>query len=56
MSKLHQEHHFERESCAHLAAHGWLHAEGDFTRRCEHATPRKEGCLYDRHPRLRPHR
>ena len=26
---LHQEHHFEREICAHLAAHGWLHAEGD---------------------------
>lgn len=26
---LHQEHHFEQEICAHLAAHGWLHAEGD---------------------------
>lgn len=26
---LHQEHHFEREICAHLAANGWLHAEGD---------------------------
>ena len=26
---LHQEHHFEREICAHLAAHGWLYAEGD---------------------------
>lgn len=26
---LHQEHHFEREICAHLAADGWLHAEGD---------------------------
>lgn len=26
---LHQEHHFEREICEHLAAHGWLHAEGD---------------------------
>ncbi|CAN7252299.1 DEAD/DEAH box helicase family protein [Pseudorhodoferax sp. LjRoot39] len=26
---LHQEHHFEREICAHLAAHGWLHDEGD---------------------------
>ncbi|MBS7455718.1 type I restriction endonuclease subunit R [Coralloluteibacterium stylophorae] len=26
---LHQEHHFEREICAHLAAHGWLHADGD---------------------------
>src|SRR5690242_9322799 len=26
---LHQEHHFEAEICAHLAAHGWLHAEGD---------------------------
>ena len=26
---LHQEHHFEREICAHLAANGWLHADGD---------------------------
>ena len=26
---LHQEHYFEREICAHLAANGWLHAEGD---------------------------
>lgn len=26
---LHQEHHFEREICAHLAASGWLHEEGD---------------------------
>ncbi|MFC5576762.1 type I restriction endonuclease subunit R [Lysobacter niabensis] len=26
---LHQEHHFEREICEHLAAHGWLYAEGD---------------------------
>jgi type I restriction enzyme R subunit len=26
---LHQEHHFEREICAHLAAQGWLYAEGD---------------------------
>lgn len=26
---LHQEHHFEREICEHLAANGWLHAEGD---------------------------
>ncbi|HQZ03938.1 MAG TPA: DEAD/DEAH box helicase family protein [Thauera sp.] len=26
---LHQEHHFEAEICAHLAAHGWLYAEGD---------------------------
>ncbi|WP_345301703.1 type I restriction endonuclease subunit R [Lysobacter hankyongensis] len=26
---LHQEHHFEREICDYLAAHGWLHAEGD---------------------------
>lgn len=26
---LHQEHHFESEICAHLAAHGWLYAEGD---------------------------
>jgi type I restriction enzyme R subunit len=29
---LHQEHHFEREICAHLAAHGWLHADGDAAR------------------------
>lgn len=26
---LHQEHHFEREICQHLAANGWLYAEGD---------------------------
>jgi type I restriction enzyme R subunit len=26
---LHQEHYFESELCAHLAAHGWLHADGD---------------------------
>ena len=26
---LHQEHHFEREICKYLAAHGWLYAEGD---------------------------
>jgi type I restriction enzyme, R subunit len=26
---LHQEHQFEREICAHLAANGWLYAEGD---------------------------
>ena len=26
---LHQEHHFEREICAHLATNGWLYAEGD---------------------------
>ncbi|MGY4515211.1 DEAD/DEAH box helicase family protein [Lysobacter sp. HA18] len=26
---LHQEVHFEREICDHLAAHGWLYAEGD---------------------------
>ncbi|MCD9028569.1 DEAD/DEAH box helicase family protein [Luteimonas sp. BDR2-5] len=26
---LHQEHHFEREICAHLAGNGWLYAEGD---------------------------
>ncbi|HIY70451.1 MAG TPA: DEAD/DEAH box helicase family protein [Candidatus Luteimonas excrementigallinarum] len=26
---LHQEHHFEREICAYLAANGWLYAEGD---------------------------
>lgn len=26
---LHQEHHFETEICAHLAANGWFYAEGD---------------------------
>jgi len=26
---LHQEHHFEAEICAYLAANGWLYAEGD---------------------------
>jgi type I restriction enzyme R subunit len=26
---LHQEHHFEREICQHLGAHGWLHEPGD---------------------------
>ena len=26
---LHQEHHFESEICAQLAANGWLYAEGD---------------------------
>lgn len=26
---LHQEIHFEQEICTHLAAHGWLYAEGD---------------------------
>lgn len=26
---LHQEHHFEREICEHLASSGWLYAEGD---------------------------
>lgn len=26
---LHQEHHFEREICAYLAANGWLYHEGD---------------------------
>ncbi|MBC7860175.1 MAG: type I restriction endonuclease subunit R [Burkholderiaceae bacterium] len=26
---LHQEHHFEAEICQHLAANGWLYAEGD---------------------------
>lgn len=28
---LHQEHHFETAICDHLAAHGWLYAEGDAT-------------------------
>lgn len=28
---LHQERHFEAEICAHLAANGWLYAEGDAT-------------------------
>ncbi len=26
---IHKEISFEAEICAHLAAHGWLHAEGD---------------------------
>jgi type I restriction enzyme R subunit len=26
---LHKEIHFETEICEHLAAHGWLYAEGD---------------------------
>ncbi len=26
---IHKEISFEVEICAHLAAHGWLHAEGD---------------------------
>lgn len=29
MTNLHKEIAFESEICAHLAAHGWLHAEGD---------------------------
>ncbi|MEN3029277.1 type I restriction endonuclease subunit R [Chromobacterium amazonense] len=29
---LHREHHFETEICQHLAAHGWLYAEGDNAR------------------------
>ncbi|WP_454722777.1 MULTISPECIES: type I restriction endonuclease subunit R [Cupriavidus] len=29
MSNLHKEHHFETEICQHLAANGWLYAEGD---------------------------
>lgn len=29
---LHQEHHFEAEICTHLAANGWLYAEGDAAR------------------------
>lgn len=29
---LHQEHHFETEICNHLAANGWLYAEGDAAR------------------------
>ena len=29
---LHQEHLFEAEICKHLAAHGWLHGEGDAAR------------------------
>jgi len=29
---LHQEHHFETEICAHLAANGWLYEEGDAAR------------------------
>jgi len=29
---LHQEHHFETEICAHLAANGWLYEQGDAAR------------------------
>ena len=29
MSSLHKEINFETEICQHLAAHGWLYAEGD---------------------------
>jgi type I restriction enzyme R subunit len=29
MPSLHQEHHFEAEICQHLAANGWLYADGD---------------------------
>ncbi|MFY0480684.1 type I restriction endonuclease subunit R [Achromobacter marplatensis] len=29
VQNLHQEQHFESEICAHLAANGWLYAEGD---------------------------
>lgn len=29
---LHQEHHFEREICEHLAANGWFYADGDAAR------------------------
>ena len=29
---LHQEHHFETEICTHLAANGWLYADGDAAR------------------------
>lgn len=29
---LHQEHHFETEICAHLAANGWLYSGGDAAR------------------------
>lgn len=29
MLSLHQEHHFEAEICRHLAANGWLYADGD---------------------------
>lgn len=29
VQNLHQEHHFESEICNHLAAKGWLYAEGD---------------------------
>ncbi len=29
MTDLHREIHFETEICEHLAAHGWLYAEGD---------------------------
>ena len=28
---LHKEIEFENDLCAHLAAHGWLYADGDFS-------------------------
>jgi type I restriction enzyme R subunit len=28
---LHKEIEFEKDICAHLVAHGWLNADGDFT-------------------------
>ncbi|ANH71018.1 type I restriction endonuclease subunit R [Mitsuaria sp. 7] len=31
-TNLHHEHHFEREICAHLSAHGWFHHESDAAR------------------------
>lgn len=31
-ANLHQEHHFEAEICQHLAANGWLYADGDSAR------------------------
>ena len=31
MNSLHKEIHFETEICEHLAAHGWLYADGDFS-------------------------
>jgi hypothetical protein len=47
MSSLHQEHHFESEICAHLAANGWLYEEGDAAKR----VARMQAC---RNPGLAP--
>jgi hypothetical protein len=39
---LHKEIEFENDICAHLAASGWLHAEGDAAR--PSSTPKRRFC------------